>query len=227
MKYPEHTSTQFDTELTAVCASVLQMGKAVENQFRLALDSLATGDLMAIDRVMDAGHSINTMEIDIDENCTRIFVRRQPTANDLRLVKTIIKIINELEHIGDEAENIACMSKLIAQKHSSHLPGYQQIKYIADVALGMLSASLAAFDAMDADSARKVGRKDALIDAELNSILRHLVGYIMEDATKLPTALQTLCAAKSIKRIGDHTKSISKHVVYMMEGREIRNDSTV
>lgn len=219
MKYPEHTSTQFDAELTAVCANVLQMGEAVENQFRLALDSLATGDLTTIDRVMNAGRAIDAMEIDIDENCTRIFVRRQPTANDLRLVKTIIKIINDLKHIGDEAESIACMSKLIAQKCSSHLPGYQQIKYIADVALGMLSASLATFDAMDADSARKVGRKDALIDAELNSILRHLVGYMMEDSTELPTALQTLCVAKSIKRIGDHTKNISKHVVYMMEGR--------
>ncbi|KAF0203170.1 MAG: phosphate transport system [Gallionellaceae bacterium] len=219
MKYPEHTSTQFDAELTAVCANVLQMGEAVENQFRLALDSLVTGDLTMIDRVMNAGRAIDAMEIDIDENCTRIFVRRQPTANDLRLVKTIIKIINDLKHIDDEAESIACMSKLIAQKRSSHLPGYQQIKYIADVALGMLSASLATFDAMDADSARKVGRKDALIDAELDSILRHLVGYMMEDAADLPTALQTLCVAKSIKRIGDHTKNISKHVVYMMEGR--------
>jgi len=223
MKYPEHTSTQFDAELTAVCANVLQMGEAVENQFRLALDSLATGDLTTINRVMNAGHSINAMEIDIDENCTRIFVRRQPTANDLRLIKTIIKIINDLEHIGDEAESIACMSKLIGQKRSSPLPGYQQIKYIADVALGMLGASLAAFDAMDADAAKKVGRKDALIDAELNSILRHLVGYMMEDASELPTALQTLCVAKSIKRIGDYTKNISKHVVYMMEGREVRN----
>ncbi len=227
MKYPEHTSTQFDAELTAVCASVLQMGEAVENQFRLALDSLATGDLTTIDRVMDAGHSINAMEVDIDENCTRIFVRRQPTANDLRLVKTIIRIINDLERIGDEAESIAGMSKLIAQKRSSQLPGYPQVKYIADVALGMLSASLAAFDAMDADSAKKIGRKEALIDAELQSILRHLVGYMMEDASEPPTALQILCVATSIKRIGDHAKSISKHVVYMMKGPETRNHSTL
>lgn len=219
MKYPEHTSTQFDVELTTACANVLQMGKAVENQFRLALNSLTTGDLAAVDRVIDAGHSINAMEIDIDENCTRIFVRRQPTANDLRLVKAIIKIINDLEHIGDEAESIACMSRLIAEKRAAHLPSYHQINYIGEVALEMLSASLIAFDEMDADSARKVGRKDALIDAELQSILRHHIGYMMEDASELPTALQTLCVVKSIKRIGDYIKSITKHVVYMMEGR--------
>lgn len=223
MKHPEHTSAQFDAELTTICANVLQMGEAVENQFRLALDSLSTGDLTTIDCIMDAGRAINVMEIDIDEKCTHILVRRQPTANDLRLVKTIIKIINELEHIGDEAENIASTSKLIAQRHSTHFPAYQQIKFIAEVAYGMLDASLAAFDARDANSARKIRRKDALIDTEFHSILRHLVGYMMEDTSELSTTLQAAFIIRAIERIANHAKNISEYVVYMLEGREVRN----
>jgi phosphate transport system protein len=227
MKYPEHTSAQFDAELSAVCDSVRQMGAVVEHQFSLALESLATGDLMAIDRVIDEGHAVNAMEVGIDESCTDILVRRQPTANDMRLVTTIIKTINDLERIGDEAENIARMSRLISQKHPEQLPRYYQIKYVAEIALGMLRGAMDAFDAMDADAAKKVGRKDTLIDEEFRSILRHLVAYMMEDTSELSTALQVVMVARAIDRIGYHAKNISEYVVYMIEGREVRNYCTI
>lgn len=227
MKHPEHTSTQFDAELRTVCASVLQMGASVENQFRLALDSLTTRDLTTIDRVIDEGHAVNAMEVEIDERCTNILVRRQPTANDLRLVTTIIKTINDLERIGDESENIAHMSRLIAQRSAAELPHFYQIKYVAEIALEMLSSALDAFDEMDAEAAKKIGRKDTLIDDAFRSILRHLVAYMMEDTSELSTALQVIFVAKAIERIGDHAKNISEYVIYMMEGREARNYCTI
>jgi phosphate transport system protein len=227
MKYPEHTSTQFDVELRTICSSVLQMGEAVENQFRLALESIETGDLMAIDRIIDEGHAVNAMEVSIDEFCTNLLVRRQPTANDLRLVKTIIKTINDLERIGDEAENIASTAKLMLQKNSVSLPCYRQIKYSADIALGMLRAALDAFDGLDPDAAKKIGRKDVLIDEEFHSILRHLVAYMMEDSSEISMALHAALVARSIERIGDHAKNISEYVVYMIEGREVRNYSSI
>lgn len=223
MKYPEHTSAQFDAELTAVCVSVQKMGSLVESQFRLALESLASGDPVTIERVLAEGQVVNAMEVEIDEKCTDILVRRQPTANDLRLVTTVIKIINDLERIGDEAENIARMSSLVAQKQPYHFPRYPQMKYIADIALEMLSAALDAFDALDVGAAKKTGRKDALIDDEFRAILRHLVAYMMEDASMLSATLQAALAARAIERIGDHAKHISEYVVYMVEGREARN----
>ncbi len=219
MKYPEHTSTQFDAELKAVIESVLKMGAAVEDQFGLAMETLTTGDLAAIDQIIKMGDSINQMEIDIDETCTNILVRRQPTANDLRLVKTIIRTINDLERIGAEAESIARISKLLAEKKIEQFPRYYQIKYIAEVASGMLHGALSAFDAMNINAARKVGHKDSLIDEEFHSILRHIVAYMMEDTSELALALQPIFIAKAIERIGDHAKNISGHVVYMMEGR--------
>lgn len=221
MKYPEHTSTQFDAELKAVIESVLKMGAAVEDQFCLAMETLATGDSSVIDQIIEMGDSVNQMEMDIDETCTNILVRRQPTANDLRLVKTIIKTINDLERIGDEAESIARISKLLAEKNTGRLPRYYQIKYIAEVASGMLHGALSAFDSMDIKAARKVGHKDSLIDEEFRSILRHIVAYMMEDTSELSLALHLVFIAKAIELIGDHAKDISGHVVYMMEGQSI------
>jgi phosphate transport system protein len=219
MDYPEHTSTQFDVELKNVCTNVLRMGEAVENQFLLAIESLTSGDAEKIDRVINQGVEINAMEVAIDESCINILVRRQPTANDLRLVKTIIKTINDLERIGDEAESIARSAKLIANKGSVSLPRLYQIKYVAEIALGMLRAALAALDGMDSEAARKVRHKDTLIDEEFSSILRHLVAYMMEDNSDFSMALQTALVARSIERAGDHAKNISAYVVYMMEGR--------
>jgi phosphate transport system protein len=227
MKYPEHTSTQFDAELMAVCSNVFQMSGAVASQFRMALDTLATGNLADIERVIAEGLAVNALEIEIDEKCTRILVRRQPTANDLRLVSAIIKTINDLERIGDESENIAQLSKLLVQKHSAPLPCYRQINHVAEIALGMLQAAIEAFDAMDPEAARKVGRKDTLIDDEFRSILRHLVAYMMEDSSELSTTLQAVFILKAIERIGTHAKNISEYVVYMIEGREARNYCTI
>jgi len=227
MKYPEHTSTQFDTELMAVCANVIDMSNAVEKQFRAALDSLLTGDLAVIKQVLDDGDLVNAMEIAVDEECTNILVCRQPTANDLRLVSTIIKTINDLERIGDESENIARVSQLFAQSKSATLPCYHQIKYVADVALEMLKASIAAFEALDSDAARTIRHKGALIDDEFHSILRHLVAYMMEDTSELSMTLQTVFVINAIERIGSHAKNISEYVVYMVEGREARNYCTI
>lgn len=199
------------------------MGAVVENQLRSALDSLATGDLMTIDRVLDDGHTVNAMEVEIDEKCTEILVRRQPTANDLRLVTAIIKTINDLERIGDEAENIARMSKLVAQTQPIRFPCYPQMKYIGETALLILQAALASFDELDVEAAKRAWRKDALIDDEFRIILRHLVAYMMEDSSALSTTLQAALVARALERIGDHAKHISAYVVYMVEGRESRN----
>jgi len=112
----EHTSKQFDAELEAVRARVLQMGGLVESQIRLAVESLVSGDVALMNKVIGDDHRVNAMEVEIDESCSRILVRRQPAAGDLRMVMTVIKTITDLERIGDEAEKIARMAKLLSQQ---------------------------------------------------------------------------------------------------------------
>ncbi len=219
----EHTSKQFDAELEAVRARVLQMGGMVENQIRLAIESLISGDVELMNRVIEDDHRVNALEVEIDESCNHILVRRQPAAGDLRMITTVIKTITDLERIGDEAEKIARMAKLLSQKEHLRHPRYNQIKQASDIALDMLRKSLDAFARLDLTLAAQVVRQDEQVDEEFRSIMRYLITFMMEDPRTISTSLEILFVAKAIERIGDHAKNMSEYVVYMVKGRDVRH----
>lgn len=223
MNSGEHTSKQFDAELEAVRARVLQMGGLVESQIQLAVESLISGDMTLMNQVIDDDHRVNLMEVEIDEQCNNILVRRQPAAGDMRMVTTVIKTITDLERIGDEAEKIARMAKLLSQKERLHLPRYNEVKHAAEIALDMLRKSLDAFARLDIVAAAQVVRQDQLVDDEFRSIMRYLITFMMEDPRTISTSLEILFVAKAIERIGDHAKNISEYVVYMVKGRDVRH----
>jgi phosphate transport system protein len=219
----EHTSKQFDAELEAVRARVLQMGGLVESQIRLSIEALVNGDVPLMNRIIADDHRVNAMEVEIDESCNQIIARRQPAAGDLRMVMTVIKTITDLERIGDEAEKIARMVKLLSQRTSIILPRYTEIKHAADLALDMLRKSLDAFARLDLAHAAQVVRQDELVDAEFRTIMRYLITFMMEDPRTISTALEILFIAKAIERIGDHAKNMSEYVVYMVKGKDVRH----
>ena len=219
----EHTSKQFDAELEAVRAQVLQMGGLVESQIQLAIEALINDDVTLMDRVIVDDHRVNAMEVQIDESCNQIIVRRQPAAGDLRMVMTVVKTITDLERIGDEAAKIARMGKLLSQKKSLILPRYTEIKHIAELALDMLRKSLDAFARLDLFYTAQVVRQDELVDEEFRSIMRYLITFMMEDPRTISTALEILFIAKAIERIGDHAKNMSEYVVYMVKGKDVRH----
>jgi len=223
MASSEHTSKQFDAELEAVRSQVLQMGGLVESQIKLAVQSLVSGDVALMNRVIADDHRVNAMEVGIDESCNQIIARRQPAAGDLRMVMTVIKTITDLERIGDEAEKIARMAKLLSQKERLHLPRYTEIKHAADLALDMLRKSLDAFARLDLSTAAQVVRQDEQVDEEFRTIMRYLITFMMEDPRTITTALEILFVAKAIERIGDHAKNMSEYVVYMVKGRDVRH----
>ena len=223
MASTEHTSKQFDSELEAVRALVLQMGGLVESQIKLAVESLVSGDVALMNRVIADDHLVNAMEVEIDEHCNQIIARRQPAAGDLRMVMTVIKTITDLERIGDEAEKIARMAKLLSQKERMILPRYNEIKNAANLALDMLRKSLDAFARLDLSTAAQVVRQDELVDEEFRVIMRYLITFMMEDPRTISTALEILFVAKAIERIGDHAKNMSEYVVYMVKGRDVRH----
>ncbi|BBJ23724.1 phosphate signaling complex protein PhoU [Candidatus Nitrotoga sp. AM1P] len=219
----EHTSKQFDAELEAVRARVLQMGGLVESQIRFAIEALVNGDVPLMNRIINDDHRVNAMEVEIDESCNQIIARRQPAAGDLRMVMTVIKTITDLERIGDEAEKIARMGKLLSQRNSLILPRYTEIKHAADLALDMLRKSLDAFARLDLAYAAQVVRQDELVDEEFRTIMRYLITFMMEDPRTISTALEILFVAKAIERIGDHAKNMSEYVVYMVKGKDVRH----
>ena len=223
MTSSDHISRQFDTELEAIRANVLQMGGLVENQIKSAVESLINGDVALMTRVIEDDHRVNAMEVKIDENCSQVIARRQPTAGDLRLIMAVVKTITDLERIGDEAEKIARMAKLLSQKNTLNLPRYHEIKHAADLALDMLRQSLDAFARLDVAMAAQVVRQDEKVDEEFRAIMRYLITFMMEDPRTISTSLEILFVAKAIERIGDHAKNMSEYVIYMVKGRDVRH----
>ncbi len=219
----EHTSKQFDTELEAVRAQVLQMGGLVEDQIRLAIEALVNSDAALMQRVIADDHRVNAMEVAIDETCSQIIALRQPAARDLRLIMMIIKTITDLERIGDEAEKIARMGLLQLQRDNNILPRFTEIKHTSEMVLDMLRKSLDAFARLDLSYAAQVVRQDEEVDEQFRAIMRYLITFMMEDPRTISTALETLFVAKAIERIGDHAKNMSEYVVYMVKGKDVRH----
>ena len=219
---PEHISKQFDAELEAVRSRVLQMGGLVEQQIVKAVDALASGDIAVLDGVIEDDHRVNAMEVALDESCSHIIARRQPAASDLRLVMAIVKTITDLERIGDEAEKIARMGKLIHGAGRVDLPRLE-LKHVVNLALAMLRMALDAFARLDVGAAMQVVKQDRSVDDEFRSILRQLITFMMEDPRTITRCLEILFIAKAVERIGDHAKNMAEYVVYMVEGRDVRH----
>jgi phosphate transport system protein len=198
------------------------MGGMVEEQIRRAADTLVTGDMAEIAAVQENDHRVNAMEVDLDEACSHIIARRQPAAGDLRLLIAVIKTITDLERIGDEAEKIARMAKLIHDAERMHMPRIE-IRHVASLALAMLRKSLDAFARLDVRAAQEVVRQDDAVDSEFRSILRQLITFMMEDPRTISRCLEVLFVAKALERIGDHSKNMAEYVVYMVEGRDVRH----
>jgi phosphate transport system protein len=217
-----HTSKQFDAELEAVRTRVLQMGGLVEQQIVRAVNGLESGDLAAIEEVIADDHRVNTLEVQLDEDCSHIIARRQPAASDLRLLIAVIKTITDLERIGDEAEKIARMAKLIHTAERMHMPRLE-VKNVTGLALAMLRKALDAFARLDAKAALDVVKQDEAVDAEFRAILRQLITFMMEDPRTISRCLEVLFVAKALERIGDHSKNMAEYVIYMVEGRDVRH----
>jgi len=220
----EHTSKQFDAELESVRSRVLHMGGLVEQQITRAMEALISGDMELMEKVIADDHRVNALEVDLDESCSHIIARRQPAAGDLRLLITVIKTITDLERIGDEAEKIARMAKLIHGAGRLNMPR-MDLSNVADRALAMLRQSLDAFARLDVSEAMAVVRQDSAVDDQFRAIMRQLITFMMEDPRTITRSLEILFIAKAIERIGDHSKNMAEYVIYMAKGRDVRHVS--
>jgi phosphate transport system protein len=224
MGVSEHLSKQFDAELESMRSRVLEMGGVVESQIRRALDALASGDRALMDEVIVNDHRVNAMEVAIDADCSQVIVKRQPAANDLRLILAITKTVTDLERIGDEAQKIARMAKSIHEREfNGRNPLTVDVSHAADIALSMLRHALDAFARLDVSAAAHVIREDAAIDSEFRSVLRQLITYMMEDPRMISTSLEIVWVAKAIERIGDHAKNMAEQVIYIVKGTDVRH----
>lgn len=218
-----HISQQFNEEMENLRNQVMKMGGLVEQQIGDAINALRKLDVPKAEKVIRKDHKVNTLEVNIDEECARILARRQPAASDLRMVVAVIKTITDLERIGDEAEKVAKMAIHISEDDGRFHSQYSGIRHLSDYVSQMLRDALDSFARLDSEAALKVVQADEEADMEYQSLMRQLLTHMMEDPRTISEVLDIMWAARALERIGDHAKNIGEYVIYLVEGRDIRH----
>ncbi|MEH6576174.1 MAG: phosphate signaling complex protein PhoU [Amphritea sp.] len=219
-----HISQRFNEELEQIRTELLTMGGIVERQVNDAVDALINGDIEQAEQGRRNDKAINDMELMIDEQCTRIIARRQPAAADLRLVIAISKTISDLERIGDEASRI-CRHAIELAESGNQSRGYQEVRHIGNLVREMLKDSLTAFARSDAEQAYQVAKQDKAVDQEYRSAMRSLVTFMMEDPRTISSVMNVIWVLRSLERIGDHTRNMAEHLIYLVSGTDVRHSS--
>lgn len=220
-KISGHYSQAYDAELQQVADRLLQMSNLVQQQLADALKAFVSGDLSLAQQVVETDRTVNSFEVDIDEQCLEILVRRQPAATDLRLILAVLKSINDVERIGDQAEHIA---RQLLNETESERPNQLQLDDINDMGqrvVTMLQQSLESFRNMDAEEAFSVLRQDKAIDSDYGRILRHNLTYMLEDPRQISRSLQITWVARALERIGDHARNICQYSIFLAKGRNV------
>ncbi|WP_426736541.1 phosphate signaling complex protein PhoU [Myxococcus faecalis] len=216
-----HTDKAFEQDLRDLREKLLAMGAKVEGLIVQSMRALTDRDSVLAEKVVAADKDVNRLEVEIDELCRRILALRQPAASDLRLITTALKIVTDLERIGDLAVNIAERSMDLNQVPP--LAPYVDTPRLAELAQQQVKRSLDAFVSNDVAKAEEVLQGDDLLDALFLKIFNELLAYMMEDSRNIRRATALMFIAKHLERIGDHALNVAEMVVYMVRGKDIRH----
>ena len=220
--YGDHTSHQFNDELMALKNDFLEMGGLVESQLNRAIKSLVDGDDYLAEDVRVTDKKVDQMELALDEEATHILARRQPTARDLRLVVAVIKMVSDLERIGDEAKKIAKYAIKISEEGRAPR-GYVEVNHISEHVLDMLRNALDAFARLDSEHALRIMKEDKRVDEEYQAATRTLLTFMMEDARNISRCMSVMWILRALERVGDHACNLAENVIYMVEGEDVRH----
>ena len=217
----EHFSKQFDTELNDIREKLLEMGGKVESMLANAMQSLVERDTELAEKTIAFDHEINRLEMVIDEKCLEVLARRQPAARDLRFITLALKIVTDLERIGDQCANIAKRAKELNQEPS--LKPYIDMPRMAQAASDMVKEALDAFVRGDEALAIKVCEDDQFVDDLNEQIQRELLTFMMGDPSTITRAIKINHVSKCLERIADHATNVAEMVIFMVKGKDIRH----
>lgn len=217
-----HISRQLGSELDEVRQNVLAMGGLVEEQLTAALRVLVEGDARLGADVIAREALINAAEVDIDSQCAQIIARRQPAASDLRLVLTVMKMLGDIERIGDEAKRIERLAeKMIDSEGGDDTTA--ALARLGDDVRDMLRGALDAFARLDAVLALDVIRRDRRVDIAYKETIAAITLRMQAQPEQIPRDLDRLWAARSLERIGDRCKNLCEYVMYLVQGKDVRH----
>lgn len=222
--YSRHISQRFNEELSGLKNQLLEMGGLVEQQIGDAVESLIHGDAEQAQKIRDRDRDVDDMEVRIDEEAIQVIALRQPAASDLRLVMSVVKMVADLERIGDEAKKIARLAIEMAEDMEDHQSRrFVEVRTIAQHVRTMVRDALDAFARFDAEAALAVMKEDESVDEEYKSAARALVTHMMEDPRGIGVCLNQMWTLRALERVGDHADNLAEHVIYMVRGMDVRH----
>jgi phosphate transport system protein len=211
----------FHEELDALKQTLLAMGGLVEDQIRRVMTALLERNGELAQEVIDRDRQVNAYDVEVDEKCVELLALHQPTAGDLRFITTAMKIVTDLERIGDQAVNIA--QRALELNQEPQLKPYIDLPRMAELSQRMVKESLDAFVARDTELARRVCAEDNEVDALKEQIFRELLTFMMGDARTIPRAIRLILISRFLERVADHATNIAEMVIYMVESKMVRH----
>jgi phosphate transport system protein len=216
----DHTIRAFDTDLQQLAGKVAEMGRLDGEQIADAITALLKRDTALAEQVIATDDRVDDLQREIEEKAVATIARRQPMAIDLREIVGTLRISNDLERVGDLAENIAKRELLLTEEFRINEIA-PQLQHMANLVRDQLARVLRSYEQRDAVLALDVWRKDQEIDALNTSLFRELLTYMMEDPRNITFCSHMLFCAKNIERAGDHATNIAETVYYIVEGRQL------
>jgi phosphate transport system protein len=216
-----HTDKAYEAELTRLREQLLEMGGLVEAAIAGSVRAVVERDAVLADQVKQKDRVVNRMEVAIDQSCRRILALRQPAASDLRFITTALKIVTDLERMGDLAVNISERAADLAQAPA--LRPLHDLARLAQLSEGQLKRALDAFVTGDAEEAEEVLKGDDHLDALYLKIFQELLGLMMEDPRSIRRATSLMFVAKHLERFGDHATNLAEMVIFMVRGTDVRH----
>jgi phosphate transport system protein len=211
----------FHEELDALKQTLLAMGGLVEDQIRRVTRALLERDDALAREVIERDAQVNAYDVEIDEKCVELLALHQPAAKDLRFLTTAMKIVTDLERIGDQAVNIA--QRVRELNLEPQLKPYIDLPLMAEKAQRMVKESLDAFVAGDTALARRVCGEDSAVDALREQIFRELLTFMMEDPKSITRAIRLILVSRFLERVADHATNIAEMVIYLVESKMVRH----
>ena len=216
-----HTDKVYEAELRGLRDRLLEMGGKVEAAIAGSVRALIERDAALAEKVIAQDKEVNRTEVEIDDMCRRLLALRQPAASDLRFITTALKIVTDLERMGDLAVNVSERAINLAQSPPSR--PFHDLTALADLSGSQLEKALDAFVEKNVEKAEEVIQGDDLLDAIYHRLFNDLLAYMMEDSRVIRRATSIMFAAKQLERFGDHATNVAEMVVYMVRGTDVRH----
>lgn len=217
--------THFQKELQELKENLLMMAALVEGAISDAVQSLVNRDSDLVQKTFEGEDKINAMELAIGDSCLKLLAMRQPMAADLRFITSTMKIVADLERMGDQAVNIA--ERAISLNQEPQLKPYFDIPKMADITQSMVKDVLDAFVNRDPKLARSVCERDDLVDGLNDQVFRELLTYMYGDSQTIARAIHLMIVCRCLERIADHATNIAEHVIFMLDARVIKHHADV